>query len=259
MANLSEQLKSLNPDYEAEISKYADELKAQAQGNYDFIVKYLKKEHQMALGTDDKARAQFYEDVANSLENRIGRIPFDFETKTAREKEDIANYLKRSEIQKTALDQQEKIFNKQQAFNTQEEQQKNAENFNSRGLLDSGLQKKESNRLALARQLFEQDPFNQQLSQKRADLAQQDTEAQLQSTRNLQDIATDSRRSAQDTQLGYDKGTEGAARDLEAAKKQADIQASQARQSAISILAQQKAAESAANAQKDYYKSLTEY
>lgn len=258
--SLSKQLKALSPDYEKEISKYASELKKQAQGNYDFIVKYLKQAHTQALGTDNAQRAEFYEAVANTLESQIGRIPFDFETKTAREKEDIANYLKRSELQKQVLNQQEEIFKEQQAFQSEAEQQQNAENFNSRGLLNSGLQRKEASRLEIARRLFETDPFNQNLTAKRAELAQQDSEALLQSGRNIQDIATGARRDAQDTQLTFDRGVEGAGRDLSAAKKQADIQASQARRSAITLLEQQKLAEEASKrtaeaetARKQYY------
>jgi len=51
----------------AEAKKYGDELRVEAQGDYDFIIKWLKKQHETALGTDDTERAKFFELVANQL------------------------------------------------------------------------------------------------------------------------------------------------------------------------------------------------
>lgn len=259
MADLSQQLQSMNPEYEAEIAKYTDELKSQAKGNYDFIVKYLKQAHTQALGTDDSAKAQFLEQVANSVESSVGRIPFDYDTKTTREKEDIANYLKRSEIQKQNLNAQEKNFNAQQDFASQQEQQQNAQSANSRGLLGSGIQDTAAKKLQVARQLTQIDPFNTQLANSRATLGQQDAEALTQSQRNIEDITTGARRDAQDADTTLNQGTEGAGINLNNSNISADQQASSARQQAISLLAQQQAASAAsgaANAQSDYYKSL---
>lgn len=257
MANLSEQLRSMDSSYEDEISKYADELKAAAQGNYDFVVKYLKQAHTMALGSSDPAKAQFLEKVSSSLENQIGRIPFDYDQKTTREKEDISNYLKRSAVQRQSLDTQQKQFNEQQAFGVQQEVQQTREASNSRGMLGSGIEEGQLRRLALARKLTQEDPFNAAQGVQRANLNLADAEAQLQSGRNLTDAATTARRDAQNETFNYNQGTEGAGITLNAAKKAADIQASQARQQAISILGQQQAANSAAQASTDYYKKLS--
>lgn len=257
MANLSEQLRSMDSSYEDEIAKYTDELKAAAQGNYDFVVKYLKQAHQMALGSNDAKKAEFLEKVGNTIEQQIGRIPFDYDQKTTREKEDIANYLKRSAIQRQSLTTQQKQFNEQQAFGKQQEQQQAREASNSRGMLGSGIEANQLRKLALARKLSQEDPFNANQTLQTANLNQADAEANLQSGRNLTDITTNARRGAQDEIFNYNQGTEGASRTLESAKKAADVQASQARQQAISILGQQQAANSAANATSDYYKKLS--
>lgn len=213
MATLDEQIKSMDPQALEEINKYIDELKGQAQGDYDFIVKFLKKNFETALGTDDTQRAQFFANVANQLEQRIGRIPFDYETKTSREKEDIANLLRRAEIEDTDLRARQVEFEQQQQFQQQQQKQQTDEAYNAKGLLGSGIQKKTEQQQAQARQL-EQAPIRRAFELERTRRNEQVGEAQLQSARNLQDITTEARRAGQDTQTGYEQGTEGAQRTL---------------------------------------------
>lgn len=238
MASVAEDLKQINPDQAANIDKYVADLKATAQQNYDFVVKYLKKQHEIALGNNDQARAKFLEQVANSYEKQVGRIPFDYETKTAREKEDIANYLKSSEIMKQDALAREAQFGAQQDFEKKQEQKQLAESMNTRGLLNSGIQKGESNRLALARQLFTEDPFYRSLNLEKTQRAEADRLKQLQSGRNLEDITTEARRSAIDTQTGFEKGTEGAALDKAQADKAAEIAAENKRREALYLSGQ---------------------
>lgn len=238
MASVAEDLKQINPDQAANIDKYVADLKATAQQNYDFVVKYLKKQHEIALGNNDQARAKFLEQVANSYEKQVGRIPFDYETKTAREKEDIANYLKSSEIMKQDALAREAQFGAQQDFEKKQEQKQLTESMNTRGLLNSGIQKGESNRLALARQLFTEDPFYRSLNLEKTQRAEADRLKQLQSGRNLEDITTEARRGAIDTQLGFEKGTEGAALDKAQADKAAEIAAENKRREALYLSGQ---------------------
>lgn len=232
-------LSSVNSAQADNINKYLADLKATAQQNYEFVVKYLKKQHEMALGSNDQARAKFLEQVANSYEKSVGRIPFDYETKTAREKEDIANYLKSSEIMKQDALTREAQFGAQQGFEKKLEQKQLAESMNTRGLLNSGIQKGESNRLALARQLFTEDPFYRSLNLEKTQRAEADRLKKIQSERNLFDITTGARRDALDTQTAVDKGTEGAALDKAQADKQAELIAENKRREALSYLGSQ--------------------
>lgn len=226
-------LSSIDPAQADNIDKYVADLKATSQQNYDFVVKYLKQQHEAALGSNDQARAKFLEQVANTYEKQVGRIPFDYETKTTREKQDIANYLKSSELMKQDALTREKQFGEQQGFEKKQEQKQLAESMNTRGLLNSGIQKGESNKLALARQLFTEDPFYRSLNLEKTQRAEADRLKQIQSDRNLFDITTGARRDALDTETAFTKGTEAATLDKAQADKLAEQKAEQARREAL--------------------------
>lgn len=232
-------LSSIDPAQADNINKYVADLKATSQQNYDFVVKYLKTQHEQALGSNDQARARFLEQVANTYEKQVGRIPFDYETKTAREKEDIANYLKSSEIMKQDALTREAQFGAQQGFEKKLEQKQLAESMNTRGLLNSGIQTGESNRLALARQLFKEDPFYSAMNLEKTQRAEADRLRKIQSERNLFDIATGARRDALDTQTAFDKGTEAAKLDKAQADKQAELAAENKRREALDYYAKE--------------------
>lgn len=236
MATVAPVLQQISPDQASNIDKYVADLRANTQQNYDLVVKYLKTAHEQALGVKDDARAAFLEQVANAYEKQVGRIPFDYETKTTREKQDIANYLKSSELMKQDALTREKQFGAQQGFEKQQEQKQLAESMNTRGFLNSGIQQGESNKLALARQLFTEDPFYRQISLEKTQRAEADRLKQLQSGRTLEDLTTGARRDALDTQTAFNKGTEAAALDKAQADKAAELKAEQARREALLAL-----------------------
>jgi len=80
---------SLEAEFGLNLDDYVQGLKDEAQGDYDFITKFIERQHTIALGENDQKRAEFFLAVANSLEKEIGRIPFDFQLKTGREKQDL--------------------------------------------------------------------------------------------------------------------------------------------------------------------------
>lgn len=213
MASIDEQIRKLDEEALDEVNKYIDELKGEAQGDFDFVVKFLKKQFETALGADDKQRADFFAKVANQLEKRIGRIPFDFEEKTGREKEDISNFLRRLDIEDTDLRTRELEFKAQEEFATGAETERRKEEFGGRGLLGSGLQKKRQQQQAQARELAT-DPRRRAFELERTRRSEQRREAELQSGRRVEDITTGARRAGEDTQFGFEKGTEGAELDL---------------------------------------------
>ncbi len=229
-------LERIKPDQAAQINKYVADLKATSQQNYDFVVKYLKTQHEQALGANDQARATFLEQVANTYEKQVGRIPFDYETKTAREKEDISNYLKSSEIAKQDTLTREAQFGEQQSYEKKLEQKQLAESMNTRGLLGSGIQGGESNRLTLARQLFKEDPFYSQISLEKTQRAEADRLNKIQSDRRLFDLTTGARRDALDTQSDFEQKSEGALLDKTQADKKLELAAEQQRREALDLI-----------------------
>ncbi len=77
------------------VDDYINQLISQSQGDRDFIIKQLEANYDLALGTDDNARADFLEKVADKLEERIGTIAFDFERGVERTTEDKNEALRR--------------------------------------------------------------------------------------------------------------------------------------------------------------------
>jgi len=71
------------------IDKYIDDLIASANGDYDFIIEQLMSQHHLALGSDSAAEAAFLEEVADGLEAKIGRIPYDYKVGVTRINEDF--------------------------------------------------------------------------------------------------------------------------------------------------------------------------
>lgn len=217
MATMEETLGSLGQEGQAylnQINQYASELQGEAQRDYDFIVKYLKKQFETALGTDDTARQEFLVKVADKLEQRIGRIPYDYDLYTGRAKEDIANYLRRSEVQKQDANAREDEFLAQQGFAVRTERKQLAEASNARGMLGSGIQKGEQLQLDTKRQLYETDPFNRTMALERTQREEADKQAILDNQREQTDITNKYRREAIDEQLGYDQGIENSDIDL---------------------------------------------
>jgi hypothetical protein len=238
MASVDEQIRALDSQAADEINKYIDELKGEAQGDFDFITKFLKRQFETALGTDNQARAEFFSKVANQLEKRIGRIPFDFDLKTGREKVDIANFLRRQDIEDTDLRAREAEFEQQQEFATGIETEQRKEEFGARGLLDSGLQVKRRQQQEEARKLST-DPIRRAFDLERTRRTEQSKEAQLQSGRRLEDIQTGARRGAEDVQFGFDKGSEAAQLDFEKRLSAIERTGASERRNVLSLLTQE--------------------
>ena len=238
MATVESQIRAIDTQAADEINKYIDELKGEAQGDYDFIVKFLKRQFDTALGTDDSARAEFFSQVANQLEKRIGRIPFDFDVQTGREKIDIANFLRRQDLEDTDLRTREVEFKQQQEFATGLETEQREEGFNKRGLLGSGIQDKQAAQQAEARRL-QTDPVRRAFELERTRRGEQTSEAQLQSGRRLEDITTGARRGGEDVQFGFEKGSEAASRDLESRLAAVERTGAAERRSTLGLLTQE--------------------
>lgn len=214
------------------VDNYINNLINEANGDREFVIKKLDAEHKLALGNDDASRAKFLEKVSNSLEQKIGRIPYDYEKYTARELEDYSKTVSTTERNySTALNrlsEDEKIAKEQQNRLATQEREANLGNLNARGILNvnperaGGLAGKEisnveqgiSDRMsALERSIGRQ---REDLSTGRSDVLSQ---AELQKSRNLEDLTTTARRGAINQQVQTDFGKESANRAYEAQKR----------------------------------------
>jgi hypothetical protein len=211
----AELLKEQDPRLYSEINEYIDELKAEANGDYDFVVKFLKRQFETALGTDDVAKADFLAKVANVTEERVGRIPYDYDLMTGREKEDLNRYLQQADADDARQRQQEKEFEAQQQLAIEQEQKQVREGANERGMLDSGIEKRQSQEAQTTRETNVIEPQRSTFAYQQAMRNFDRSGAILQSQRNLADLTTDARRSAQDSQYSFDYGIEKANLSLE--------------------------------------------
>lgn len=209
-------------------NSYIDQLIGEAQGNLNFALKKLDAEHKLALGSDDQARATFLEKVADQLEQRIGRIPYDYERYTNRELQDYAQNTGRVQSdQKTALqrlDEDEQVLRQQADTEAAQARQDQAGDLNSRGILSStrenatGLAGKNVKDLENKINLRAQD-ITRATTRDRQDInegaARSLTDLGVAHNRSLEDITALARRGAIDQQQATDFGKEGANLDFQ--------------------------------------------
>ena len=215
------QLQSLNDAS----NRYIDELLAQAQGDKDEAIKILTRDHEQALGTDDGARAQFLESVADQLEKRVGRIPYDYKVGTTRTNEDLARTTEvtnRNKDQALArLAEDEKVWKVEFNKNAQEGRATQQEQLLQRGIL-SGTRDNAQGLAGQEVRNFEKDmgstlsAYERELARNKQDINQAagDTlfEANRSATRSLEDLKTDARRAAQEQTDTFSDGKTAAER-----------------------------------------------
>ncbi len=183
------------------VNRYVESLLGEAKGQRDLMLKKIDAEHKLALGNDDAQTAQFLESVADGLEQKIGRIPYDYQKYTARELEDYSRgsgrVTENRDIALKRLAEDEKIAGGLQS-----------EDLNSRGLM-AGQDPKDLQ--GLARQQFDQNvtnPFNRNEEDLTRESGRNLEDLGLNKDRRIQDIRTDTRRGTQDTQNARQFGKE---------------------------------------------------
>ena len=235
-------------EYDQAVDAYIDELMASAQGQRDLVVKQLDADHKMALGTDDRARAEFFEAVADKLEQRIGRIPYDYEKYTTRELEDYARTEDRLSLDRdqalSRLFEDENVQGSAIQREAERNRQTQAENLNARGILSAkrdsvgGLAGQEVGRLEgdIGRQY---EALNRQVGRQAENTELGFTRGIEDATRardrNLSDIQTKYRRAGIDAQQAFDEGKERADFQLNEQKKSLERQRKLSHQSLGSL------------------------
>ena len=188
------------------IDKYVNDLMDFAKDDYNFAAKWIEDQYTKAMGTDDTARKDFLKTVANSLEEKIGRVAYDFKTDTYRlqGKTDLA--LKR-------LDEDEAVMKEQTATQNQIDRQDQNSALNARGIISgtrenaTGLAGKEVGNLEgnITKRM---DALSRAVGRNRSDIL-------TASNQGMEDLTTNARRSAIDTttQKDYSLANAGRVRD----------------------------------------------
>ncbi len=199
--NYNSQLGEINKS----IDDYVNELITQSNGDYDFVAKWVESNYADALGTDNTQRADFLKKVANSLEQRIGTIAFDYETNTYRTISDRDLALKR-------LDYDEQRVKEQ----NQQDREAQGANLNARGILSSTRE----NATGLAGK--EVRTLEGSIADRMEALKRNRQDINLSADRSLEDITTSARRAADSSQTTKDYQIEQAKRAKEKAVKLAE-------------------------------------
>ena len=124
-----------------EVNKWADELISQAQGDFDQVAKWIESQYKVARGQDKAEAADFLKSVANSVEEKVGRIAYDYQTGTYRAKQDTdiatTRTIQGRDQALARLDEDEKVW--KSTFERQtgiERDQQNA-GLNQRGIISA--------------------------------------------------------------------------------------------------------------------------
>lgn len=215
------------------VDEYINDLISDSEGDRDFAIRQLKREHELALGTDNVARAKFLEDVADKLEEKIGTIPYDYQVGVTRTKEDLARTEQITErnTQRALgrLAEDEEVFRREFGRESEEVRGEQQEELLARGILSGtregaeGLAGKEVGRLetGLTERL---GAFERALGRGREDITTESEDilfgARRGAKRDIEDITTQARRLAIGAEDRFGFGTEAEKRRAEAIKKQ---------------------------------------
>lgn len=222
-----------------EVNSYIDSLTNLAQGDYDFIAKWIESNYQEAVGKDDKDTARFLKTVASEMENKVGRLRYDYNTQkyqleedkgtaTTRLNQDVSTALSR-------LKEDQSILTEQYKRDAAKARSQQGSSLNERGILAStredaqGLAGKEvgdlereiQDRFSALERAYGRDTadYNQSLNRGLFDINQG-------FSRGMESLNTGVRRGIIDQQQSRDYNTEQAKLDFEKRKKQLEAERS---------------------------------
>lgn len=218
-----------------EVNKYVDELVKQAQGDFDFAAKWIENAYKVARGSDQGAQAEFLKKVANTLEEKVGRIAFDYQTQTYRVNQDAdiatSRTIQGRDMALRRLSEDEQTFRKQFAQQTEVEREQQDGSLNARGIYSAprseqgGLAGREIGRLEtdISNRL---SAYERQLGRGKEDIGigseQKLADIGLFKNRGLDDLTTTSRRGAIDADMERDSANQENLRKLEERKQAAE-------------------------------------
>lgn len=185
------------------IDKYVQDLMDFAKDDYNFAAKWIEDQYTKAMGTDDTARKDFLKTVANSLEEKVGRVAYDYNTDSYRlqGKTDLA--LKR-------LNEDEAVMKEQNTTQNQLERSSQNSALNTRGLISgtrenaTGLAGKEVGQLEgnITKRM---DALSRAVGRNKEDILTANNQG-------MEDLTTNARRSSMDTMTQKDYSLANAGR-----------------------------------------------
>lgn len=220
-----------------EVNKWADELISQAKGDFDQVSKWIEESYKTARGNNQTDQAEFLKSVANSMEEKVGRIAFDYKTGTYRASQDEKIATDRTvqgrDMALQRLDQDEQVWRQTFGRETAQERAQQDASLNQRGILSAprdqatglggqevGYKEAEINDRLNA--------FDKELGRTREDIGlasgNQLADIRLGGARAQEDLTTGARRSAIDSDLERTQSSEEAKRMLEQRKNAAEQQ-----------------------------------
>jgi hypothetical protein len=223
-----------------EVNKYVDDLINQAQGDYNYAAKVIENNFKLAVGKDDNAAKEFLKKVSNALEDKVGRIQFDYDTGSYRLNEDADLATTRTnraaDTALTRLAEDEELDRRGLLRENLQLRRDQEASLNERGILStprdsaSGLAGRE------VRELEEgigdrMAAFERQLARNREDIGTNRTDTLydigLERNRGLEDLTTAARRGVIDETNERDYNLESAQRALD--RRKAELEAERRR------------------------------
>lgn len=197
------------------VDKYVQDLIDFANEDYNFAAKWIEDQYKKAAGTDDQARKDFLKTVANSLEEKIGRIAYDYKTDSYRlqGKTDLA--LKR-------LDEDQKILTDQTVKQNVVDRGVQNSGLNARGII-SGTRENATGLAGKEVGTLESNIADRMSALSRA-ADRNKTDILTANTQGQEDLTTSARRGLADSSTQYNYGLESAQRTRDKAILNAESQ-----------------------------------
>lgn len=223
--------------FDKQAEDYINQLIGGAQGDRDLAIRMLTRDHDLAVGSNDVQTAQFLEKVSDKLEEKIGRIPYDYEISSTRTSEDLARTTdvtnRNKDLALKRLSEDEAVWREQFGKDTANVRQGQAEDLSQRGLITG---KRENARGIASREVGQTEgditstlsAYDRALGRQKGDINTQASdilfEANRGAGRTQEDLKTGARRGVIDTQDQFAFGKEAEQRRYEQRKQELERQ-----------------------------------
>lgn len=223
--------------FDQQTDDYINQLIDQSKGDMDLAIRILTRDHDVAIGSNDEQTAQFLEKVSDSLEQKIGRIPYDYETASRRIGENLSRVedvtKRNTDLALSRLAEDEQVWKQNFGRQADDVRQTERESLSQRGLV-SGTREQAQGLAGREVGQTETDirdtlsAYDRALARQRDDVntSAEDTlfDARREAERLGQDAKTEARRGVIDTQDTFKFGTEAERRRFEARQKELERQ-----------------------------------
>lgn len=199
------------------VDTYIESLLSEAKGDLNLALGNLEHTFDIALGTDDTAAQNFILSVADTLEQKIGRIPYDYQKMTSREIEDYARSTERTNTTTskllTRLKEDEDLNRADMQARQEQERALQGEDLNARGISE-GMTRRNARGLA-----------GKEVGTLESDISRRNTAFDRLASRNQEDVLYNQKLALEDALTAKNRNTE----DLTTAARRGALDSSYAR------------------------------